>query len=219
MMNTIRVIGMDHDILNMFKEKNKNILISSLKYDIEKNITSLLETLINIFNHEFDIAIKNIISIYEDSAYVGHYRFITDTINQMKMDSYREVEVLLEKKKIDLEEKISHLEFTEDKMTEYYDFVLETTKQLKDSFCRLAFDSVCKDAIVLFERHIQKNIVLEKRELTIKRIQDYLKNRLYGKLETKLHMEIMLRDNNLINKAKEGYVRYQEICAKTEEKL
>ena len=25
---------MDHDILNMFKEKNRNILINSLKYDI-----------------------------------------------------------------------------------------------------------------------------------------------------------------------------------------
>ena len=38
----------------------------------------------------------------------------------------------------------------------------------------------------------------------------------YEKLETKLHMEIMLRDNNLINKAKEGYLRYQEISSKTE---
>ena len=51
---------MDHYILNMFKEKNRNILINSLKYDIEKNITSLLETIINIFNHEFDVGIKNI---------------------------------------------------------------------------------------------------------------------------------------------------------------
>ena len=71
----------------------------------------------------------------------------------------------------------------------------------------------------LFERNVKKNIVPEKQEITLKRIQDYLQNRLYGKLETKLHMEIMLRDNNLINKAKEGYLRYQEICAKTEEKL
>ena len=58
---------MDKDIALMFKEKNKSILINSLKYDIEKNITSLLETIINIFNLEFDSAIKNIISIYEDA--------------------------------------------------------------------------------------------------------------------------------------------------------
>lgn len=210
---------MDHDILNMFKEKNRNILINSLKYDIEKNITSLLETIINIFNHEFDVGIKNIRSIYEDGEYTGRYRFVTDTINQMKMDSYREIEVQLEKKKLSLEEKICHLEFTEDMMREYYDFVLETTKQLKDPFIEKAFRSVREEAMRLFERNVKKNILSEKQEITLKRIQDYLQNRLYGKLETKLHMEIMLRDNNLINKAKEGYLRYQEICAKTEEKL
>ncbi|HIT22636.1 MAG TPA: hypothetical protein IAB56_06710 [Candidatus Scybalousia intestinigallinarum] len=210
---------MDHDILKMFKEKNRNILINSLKYDIEKNMTSLLETIINIFNHEFDIAIKNIISIYEDSNYnTGRYRFITDTINQMKMDSYREIEIQLEKKKLSLEEKISQLEFTEGQMKEYYDFVLDTTKELKDPFIEKAFCLVREDAMRLFERNIKKNIIIDKQEITLKRIQDYLKNRLYGKLETKLHMEIMLRDNNLINKAKEGYLRYQEICAKTEEK-
>ena len=197
---------MDHDILNMFKEKNRNILINSLKYDIEKNITSLLETIINIFNHEFDVGIKNIRSIYEDGEYTGRYRFVTDTINQMKMDSYREIEVQLEKKKLSLEEKISHLEFTEDMMREYYDFVLETTKQLKDPFIEKAFRSVREEAMRLFERNVKKNIVPEKQEITLKRIQDYLQNRLYGKLETKLHMEIMLRDNNLINKAKEGYL-------------
>ena len=102
---------MDHDILNMFKEKNKNILINSLKYDIEKNITSLLETIINIFNHEFDVGIKNIRSIYEDGEYTGRYRFVINTINQMKMDSYHEIEVQLEKKKLSLEEKVSQLEF------------------------------------------------------------------------------------------------------------
>ena len=48
---------MDKDIINMFKEKNKQILINSLEYDIEKNITSLLETITNIFNIEFDSAI------------------------------------------------------------------------------------------------------------------------------------------------------------------
>ena len=52
-------------------------------------------------------------------------------------------------------------------------------------------------------------------ELANKRVTDYLKNRLYGKLETKIHMEIMIRDNNLINKAKESYLRYQEITLKT----
>ena len=59
---------------------------------------------------------------------------------------------------------------------------------------------------------------VDKHDILLSRIQDYLFNRLYGKLENKIHMELTLRDNNLINKAKEGYLRYQEICSKTEEK-
>ena len=52
-------------------------------------------------------------------------------------------------------------------------------------------------------------------DLVVSRLDDYINNRFYEKLETKIHMEIMLRDNNLINKAKEGYIRYQDICSKT----
>ena len=41
---------MDKDIKEMFREKNKVILLNNLKYDLDKNINSLLETIINIFN-------------------------------------------------------------------------------------------------------------------------------------------------------------------------
>lgn len=209
---------MDKDIALMFKEKNKLILINSLKYDIEKNITSLLETIINIFNLEFDSAIKNIISIYEDAEFLNNEKFITDIVNKIKMDSYNEVEVLLDSKKIQLEEAISNLEFEEEHLQKYYDIVLETTKKLKEELNKYCISNVQKEAYALFENQIKEEVNNEKQELLLSRIYDYLMNRLYGKLETKIHMEIMLRDNNLINKAKEGYLRYQEICAKTEEK-
>jgi len=209
---------MDKDIALMFKEKNKSILINSLKYDIEKNITSLLETIINIFNLEFDSAIKNIISIYEDAELSNNEKFITDIINKIKMDSYNEVEVLLDNKKAQLEDAITNLEFEEECVQKYYDTVLETTKKLKEELNKYCISNVQKEAYSLFESQIKEHNTLEKQELLLSRIYDYLMNRLYGKLETKIHMEIMLRDNNLINKAKEGYLRYQEICAKTEEK-
>jgi len=209
---------MDKDIALMFKEKNKTILINSLKYDIEKNITSLLETIINIFNLEFDSAIKNIISIYEDAELSNNEKFITDIINKIKMDSYNEVEVLLDNKKAQLEDAITNLEFEEECVQKYYDTVLETTKKLKEELNKYCISNVQKEAYSLFESQIKEHNTLEKQELLLSRIYDYLMNRLYGKLETKIHMEIMLRDNNLINKAKEGYLRYQEICAKTEEK-
>ena len=47
----------------MFHEKNRLIIINNLKYDLDKNINSLLDTITNIFNLVFDTAIRNIISI------------------------------------------------------------------------------------------------------------------------------------------------------------
>ncbi len=209
---------MDKDIIEMFKTKNKEILISSLKYDIEKNITSLLETLTNVFNLEFDTAIKNIISIYEDADDNDSNKFIIDSINKVKMDSYHELEILLDTKKINLEKALDELEFDEEHINKYYNVVLKTTKNLKEELYKYCIVNVQTDAVDSFKKQIETDISEDKQELLTSRVNDYIMNRLYGKLETKIHMEIMLRDNNLINKAKEGYIRYQEICLKTEEK-
>ena len=62
---------MDKDIKEMFREKNKVILLNNLKYDLDKNINSLLETIINIFNLEFDTAIKNILAIKKPHPCLG----------------------------------------------------------------------------------------------------------------------------------------------------
>ena len=113
---------MDKDIVKMFKEKNKQILVNSLEYDIDKNFTSLLETITNIFNLEFDSAIKNIISIYEDVDINDNQKFITDIINQIKLNSYSELEILLDKKKGLLEDALSRIEFEEIYIQNYYIF-------------------------------------------------------------------------------------------------
>ncbi|MBE6146773.1 MAG: hypothetical protein E7168_00400 [Firmicutes bacterium] len=209
---------MSQDVMEMFKEKNKLILINSLKYDIEKNVTSLLETVTNIFNNEFDTAIKNVILILEDSDCTTSNKLVISTVNRLKMDNYKEIETLLDKKKIDLETNLEKLEFCESSLQDYYSFVLSTTDELKESLKKYSIVQVPAHVLSKFEEFIKENIESSKQELTLQRIQDYLLNRLYGKLETKLHMEIMLRDNNLINKAKEGYRRYLEIVEKTEEK-
>lgn len=205
---------MDKDLKEMFREKNRLIIITNLKYDLEKNIESLLGTITNIFNLEFDTAIKNMISIHEDSDIYDSDTFITNLINNMKQESYIKLESLLIDKKNKLEEKIDHLEFEENCLNDYYDFVVQTTKNLRDNFNTYIIDLQDNDLNELYE-YISKYAILEKKSLTISRITDYLKNRLYGKLETKVHMEIMLRDNNLINKAKESYIRFQEISSRT----
>lgn len=205
---------MDKDLKEMFREKNRLIIITNLKYDLEKNIESLLDTITNIFNLEFETAIKNMISIHEDSDIHDSDTFIINLINNMKQKSYMKLESLLIDKKNNLEEKIDCLEFQEDCLNDYYDFVVQTTKNLRDNFNTYIINLQDNDLDELHE-YISKYAIIEKKSLTISRITDYLKNRLYGKLETKIHMEIMLRDNNLINKAKESYIRFQEISSRT----
>lgn len=206
---------MDRDIKEMFREKNKVILLNNLKYDLDKNINSLLETIINIFNLEFDTAIKNILAINEDSGIVNSDKFITNSINEMKLASYEEIEKLLNIKKETLEKSINQLEFEEESLNDYYNKIFDTTRIFKDSFTEYSITNIQNKGIELLNKFILDKVDEEKEELALSRITDYLKNRLYGKLETKIHMELMLRDNNLINKAKESYLRFQEISNKT----
>lgn len=204
---------MDIDIKEMFREKNRTILLESLKYDLQKNMNSLLETVINIYNLEFETAIKKITSIYEEQDLKVDSKFIDKVISTMKLESYEEIEKLLKEKEKTLEKLILNLEFTEDKLNEYYDSILETTKNFKNDLNKYAIQDVQTKGLKMVDKNATKT---EMDEATYNRITDYLTNRLYGKLETKIHMELMLRDNNLINKAKEGYLRYQNITDKTE---
>lgn len=206
---------MDKDLKEMFREKNKMIIISNLKYDLEKNINSLLDTITNIFNLEFDTAIKNIISIHEDSGIYSSDKFITQTINDMKIKSYSQIDKYLQLKKKTLEEKIDHLEFEESSLNHYYEQVFQTTKDFKEQMHENSVISIKEHGIELLNQYILENVDDDKEKLAISRVNDYLENRLYGKLETKIHMEIMLRDNNLINKAKESYLRFQDISSRT----
>jgi len=209
---------MEKDITTIFKEKNKAILLNTLKYDIEKNITSVLETMINIFNNEFTTAISKVCSIYEDGRNIDSKKYITEMINQMKLESYKEVEVLLNTKKEKLEGTLEIIDFNDEGFQQYYDVVSQTTENLKNSLKKYCIEDVQKTALDLFKRNIIEEIDDENRELVLSRVHDYFINRLYGKLEDKLYMELELRDNNLLNKAKEGYDRYQQIVEKTEDR-
>lgn len=208
---------MADDIAILFKEKNKSILLNTLHYDIEKNRTSVLESMVNLFNHEFDTAITKIISIYQDADAKNTEKFITDTINRMKLDSYKEMELLLNNKRVSLEERLEKVTFDDVGFQSYYDAIIDTTNIFKESFRKYCVDNIQKEALSKFRRNIKKNVDKEKQELILARVEDYFMYRLYGKLENKIYMELDLRDNNLLNKGKEGYLRYQEIVSKTEE--
>ncbi len=205
---------MDKDIQDIFKEKNKEILITNLKYDLDKNIGSLFETINNIFNLEFDTAVKTILTILEDSNYKSLDKEVFSVVNKIKLNNYESIDKLIQDKKNILIDKIDHLEFEENKMNDYFETVFDTTKNIKSEISK-NFDKDIEYVNALLNEYMINDKELNN-DLTSIRMNDYLKNRLYEKLVTKLHMEIMLRDNNLINKAKEVYVRYQDICSKTE---
>ena len=201
---------MDKDIQKLFEEKNREILMTNLKYDLDKNIESLMETITNIYNLTFDEAIKKIETIFLDANINNNEKEITEVVNDMKLSSYEELNELVNNKKEIILSNLKSLKFTEANMNEYYDMIFSSTKFLKKKLEDSLF-SILK----LGNNKLEICINTSEKELVINRLNDYLNNRLYEKIEAKIHMEIMLRDNNLINKAKEGYLRYQEICSKT----
>lgn len=200
---------MDKDIQKLFKEKNREILITNLKYDLDKNIGSLMETITNIFNLTFDESIRKIETIFVDANIMNSIKPITEVVNDMKLDSYSDLSSLITKKKSIILDNVKDLKFTEESMQTYYDMIIDTTKTIKENLKKSLSKTLENGNKELCKLIINNN------DLVSNRLDDYLNNRLYEKIETKIHMEIMLRDNSLINKAKEGYLRYQEICSKT----
>ena len=90
---------MDNDINDLFKKKNKEILITNLKYDLDKNIGSLFETVNNIFNLEFDVAYQKILSILKDGNFIDHDSEINKLLNQIKIENYENLDRLIQEKK------------------------------------------------------------------------------------------------------------------------
>ena len=202
------------DIDEIFKIKNREILISNLKYDLDKNVENLLGTITNMFNLEFDTAIKNMTTILSDSEIENADSFIARLVSEMKLKTYNYVDEIVKNKKDVLANNIDKLSFEEENMNKYYELVLETPKKLKEDI-NTYFKEIFEENDVKLDMFIVDNTKSNKQDLANSRITEYLKNRLYGKIETKIHMEIMIRDNNLINKAKESYIRYQEITSRT----
>jgi len=113
-------ITVDKILTGMTDDRYTTLRVNTLKYDIEKNITSVLETMINIFNNEFNTAISKVCSIYEDGRNIDSKKYITEMINQMKLESYKEVEVLLNTKKEKLEGTLEIIDFNDEGFQQYY---------------------------------------------------------------------------------------------------
>ena len=188
---------MDKDIQEMFSQKNREILINNLELDIERNMGVLNDTLTNIFNLQFDIAIKNIVSIYNDTVQRND---IAKVLVPLKSKSFLLLNEQIIVKQKQLLEQIKVLEFEEEQMEEYYETVFET-EEMSD-----LLKSSISDLFNLYSG-IDNTLC--------KRIEDYIYLRLFGKLKEKVEEEFLIRDNNLANKGKESYLKFQELQERT----
>lgn len=198
---------MDKDIQEMFSQKNREILINNLELDIERNMGVLNDTLTNIFNLQFDIAIKNIVSIYNDTVQRND---IAKVLVPLKSKSFLLLNEQIIVKQKQLLEQIKVLEFEEEQMEEYYETVFDTTFAVIHVFESEEMSDLLKSSISdLFNLYSGIDNTL------CKRIEDYIYLRLFGKLKEKVEEEFFIRDNNLSNKGKESYLKFQELQERT----
>lgn len=203
---------MDKDIQEMFRKKNREILIKNLQLDIERNIEAVNDALTNIFDYQFNIGIRNISSMYVNCDLDKE---VTKVMVPFKSKLFLALEQVIDKKKNILLEQVDNLEFTEEEMQKYYDFVFKTTNDLKDFFESDNVAELLNNVVNALSELGYKNFDADESIIVSSRIYDYIHYRLFGKLVERVNSEFLIRDNNLANKGKESYEKFQELESKT----
>lgn len=199
---------MDKDIQEMFRKKNREILIQNLQLDIDRNIEIMNDSLTNLFDLQFDIGVKNIYSMYNEKLSLKE---ITKVLMSLQEESFHILSDALEKKKNLLLEALEKLEFEEKQMEEYYQLIFQTTEEVLEIFRSDPLEKKKKKAIDQFSKKGQKLFEENNLDIVLYRIRDYIIDRLFGKLKDKVKEELFIRDNNLTNKGKESYEKFQEL--------
>ncbi|MDD3241238.1 MAG: hypothetical protein PHQ64_00460 [Bacilli bacterium] len=206
---------MDKDIKEMFDRKNKEIILTNLKYDLSRNIDSMKDTIVNIFDREFEVGSKKIILMINDYYENIDYKNFNIKFLDVEKKILDKLFKLIEEKLETLNHELDDFEFNESSIGNYYNKVIQSTSELKNVFVDSWFidtiDSTIKltyDLFSLFDD--DRSIILSNR------LDDYINNRFFDKIILKLNEEFSLRDSNLINKAEESYNRYLDICKNVE---
>ncbi len=203
---------MDKDIQEMFRQKNREMLIHNLELDIERNVGILQDALQNQFSLQFDTAIKNIYSIYDEQMDVQE---ITKILTSLKEKVYSLLFHQIHSKKDILVEQVRKLNFQKEEMEEYYQLVFQTTEEVYQVFKSDEMDQLKKETIEKFQTISEKLFQDAQLDIVEYRVRDYIIDRLFGKLRDKVKEELFIRDNNLSNKGKESYEKFQELETKT----
>ncbi len=203
---------MDKDIQEMFKKKNREILIHNLEMDIERNLGILIDSLTNMFTLQFETAIKNIYSIYDEKI---AYKDVSRILTSLQKKSFDLLCKKLEDKKNLLLHSLEKLEFEEEQMEAYYKIVFDTSQEILQFFECDLLENLKKNAIEKFHTQAQSLFEASQLDIVSYRTRDYIMDRLFGKLEDKVQEELFIRDKNLSNKGKESYEKFQDLESKT----
>jgi len=203
---------MDKDIQEMFQKKNREILIQNLQLDIDRNIEIMKDALTNLFDLQFDIGVKNIYSMYNEKVSLKE---ITKILMSLQESSFQLLIESLENKKNLLLNALEKLEFEEKQMDAYYQLIFQTTEEVLEIFNSDSLEKDKKKVIAQFSKKGQKYFEENDLDIIGYRIRDYIVDRLFGKLEDKVKEELFIRDNNLSNKGKESYEKFQELEKRT----
>lgn len=206
---------MDKDIKEMFEKKNKEIILTNLKYDLSRNIDSMKDTIKNILDREFEIATKKVLLMINDYYDEFGFSSFDKDLLIIKQEIIEKLFIDIEAKLQKLNNNLDNFEFSENEINNYYDNVIESTSSLKNIFNSNWFVDIVEQCIklvfnVFSSYEDQHTIVLKNR------LDDYINNRFFDKIMLKLNEEFSLRDSNLINKADESYKRYLDICKNVE---
>ena len=202
---------MDKDIKEMFDKKNKEIILTNLKYDLSRNIESMKDTIRNIFDREFDVAVKKILLMINDYYDINDFSHFSDSFLIIKKRIIDNLFINIDEKQDVLNSNLDNFEFSELAISNYYDCVIDSTSLLKNFFTKSWFVDIIDECIKLvfniFSSYEDEHSIVLKN-----RLDDYVNNRFFDKIMAKLNEEFSLRDSNLINKADESYKRYLDIC-------
>ena len=202
---------MDKDIKEMFDKKNKEIILTNLKYDLSRNIESMKDTIRNIFDREFDVGVKKILLMINDYYDINDFSHFSDSFLIIKKRIIDNLFINIDGKQDVLNSNLDNFEFSELAISNYYDCVIDSTSLLKNFFTKSWFVDIIDECIKLvfniFSSYEDEHSIVLKN-----RLDDYVNNRFFDKIMAKLNEEFSLRDSNLINKADESYKRYLDIC-------
>lgn len=198
---------MDEELKQQFKIKNLEILKNKLKLDVHNNMNTLILSLNHILDLEVSTAMNKTALIYYDAD----VRFNDGDQEEILISFGKKyIEVTKEYLKIKKTDLLKTIEaFTVDTDISTYYCVIENTELEVDEFLKEQLLSYIDDKLIVMINKLNKRYVsVAQKDFVLERLLNFLKDSFIRRLSSKTVEQINLRNQTLINNAKDNYERY-----------